>query len=50
MNQVSPTVGNITDYKSFRFGKISLEKKGESDQHIDIEIHQRKNDKAICYE
>jgi hypothetical protein len=31
--------------KSFRFGKFSFEKKGETGQYIDVEITPRKNDK-----
>ncbi len=38
----------VTDYKSFRFGKIFFEKKGEPDQRIVVEITPRKNGKAVC--
>ena len=36
--------------KSFQFGKISFEKKGEPDQQIVAEITPRKNGKAVCSE
>jgi transposase len=40
----------VTDYKCFRFGKVSFAKKRTPDQHIVAEIHPRKNSKAICSE
>lgn len=48
--QLKTILNSVTNYKSFRFGKISFEKKGEPDQHIGVEIHPRKNGKAICSE
>jgi len=38
----------VTDYKSFRFGKVSFEQKGIPNQHIVAAIHPRKNGKALC--
>ncbi len=43
-------LNSATDYKSFRFGKIPFEKKGEPDQHLVAEITPRKNGKAVCSE
>jgi transposase len=38
----------VTNYKSFRFGKVSFESKDTSDQRIVAEIHPRKNSRAVC--
>ena len=46
--QLSTILNSVTNYKSFRFGKISFEKKGDPDQWIIAEIHSRKNGKPIC--
>jgi transposase len=40
----------VTDYKSFRFGKVSFEQKGMPNQHIVAVIHPRKNSRAVCSE
>jgi hypothetical protein len=39
-----------TNYKSFRFGKVSFEEKGTPHQHIVAVIHHRKNSRGICPE
>src|SRR5215469_6449890 len=40
----------VTDYKSFRFGKVSFDHKDSVDQHIVAEIHPRKNSRGVCPE
>jgi transposase len=40
----------VTDYKSFRFGKVSFEWKESNARSLVAEIHPRKNSKAICSE
>jgi transposase len=38
----------VTDYKCFRFGKVSFEQKRTPDRHIVAAIHPRKNSRAVC--
>ena len=38
----------VTNYKSFRFGKIFFNEKGSESPHITAEIFPRKNSKATC--
>ena len=38
----------VTNYKSFRFGKVSFEQKGSDAPYIVAEIHSRRNSKALC--
>ena len=40
----------VTNYKGFRFGEVSLFKKGLPEQYITAAIHPRKNSKAVCSE
>jgi len=40
----------VTNYKSFRFGKVSFNEKGSETQHITAEIFPRRNSKATCSE
>jgi len=40
----------VTDYKGFRFGKVSFEQRGTTEQHVAVVLHPRKNSKAVCSE
>jgi transposase len=47
---IKTILNSVTDYKSFRFGKVSFQKKDTPDQHIIAVIHPHKNGKILCSE